>query len=121
MKANETFGECIRSLREAKKRTDPSFSLRRFAQKLEVSATYLSKVETNESPPPTADKIKLIAELLETDADELLALAGKVDPILPQIIREQPRAVADLLRTVQQAGLTNEQIAKLTNQAKRMK
>ncbi len=102
---SKELGEKIRQLREAKKATNPAFSLRRFANAVGVSATFLSKVETGESLPPSADKIKIIAELLETDADELLALAGKVDPRLPEIIREQPRAVADLLRTVQEAGL----------------
>lgn len=121
MAANNEFGRRVRALREAKRENNVAFSLRRFAQAIEVSATYLSKVETGDSPPPTADKIKLIAELLDTDADELLALAGKVDPQLPQIIREQPRAVADLLRSVQEAGLDEKQIEKLTKQIKRMK
>lgn len=115
------FGQRVRDLRAAKRAIDPAFSLRRFAQAIEVSATYLSKVETGDSPPPSAEKIKRMAELLETDADELLALAGKVDPQLPHIIREQPRAVADLLRSVQEAGLDEKQIEKLTKQIKRMK
>ncbi len=121
MTTSKEFGQRVRDLREAKRKTDVTFSLRRFAQQLEVSATYLSKVETGDSPPPTADKIMRIAELLDTDADELLALAGKVDPLLPSIIREQPRAVADLLRSVQEAGLDEKQIEKLTKQVKRMK
>jgi len=115
------FGRRLRSLREAKRENDASFSLRRFAQQLDVSATYLSKVETGDSPPPTPTKIMRMAQLLETDADELLALAGKVDPLLPHIIREQPRAVADLLRSVQEAGLDDKQIEKLTKQIKKMK
>lgn len=121
MTTSNEFGRRVRSLREAKRESDAAFSLRRFAQRLEVSATYLSKVETGDSPPPTADKIMRIAELLETDADELLALAGKVDPLLPHIIREQPRAVADLLRSVQESGLDEKQIEKLTKLVKKMK
>ncbi len=113
------FGETIRALREKKKLTDPEFSLRRFAQAIGVSATYLSKVETDEFLPPSEDKVKKIAELLGEDPDELLALAGKVDSELPEIIREQPKAVADFLRTAREAGLTAEDFEKLTEKLKK--
>ncbi len=100
----------MRELREAKKRTDPAFSLRRFAQQVGISATFLSKVETEEVPPPKAENIKKMATLLDTDPDELLALAGKVDPELSAIIQEQPRVMADLLRTARAEGLTKKDI-----------
>jgi len=112
---NPEFGRRVRELREAKKKTNPAFSLRQFAQAAGVSATFQSKIENGESPPPGADKIKRMAVLLETDADELLALAGKVDPDLPAIIREMPRAMADFLRTASEAGLTDEDIKRLTD------
>lgn len=116
---NPEFGRRVRELREAKKKTNPTFSLRRFAQAVGVSATFQSKIENGESPPPSVDKIKRMASLLETDADELLALAGKVDPDLPAIIREMPRAMADFLRTAREAGLTDDDIRRLTNDIKK--
>lgn len=106
----ETFGARVRGLREAKKAEDPAFSLRRFAQAVGVSATFLSRAENDEGPPPGAEKIKRMAELLGEDPDELLALAGKVDPELPEIIRGRPSAMADLLRTARDQGLTEEEI-----------
>jgi len=109
------FGQRIRELREEKRKSDPAFSLRRFALSVGISAAFLSKVEMGESPPPKAENIKKIAELLGTNADELLALAGKVDPDLPEIIREQPRVMADFLRTAQ-ANLTEEDIKILTEE-----
>lgn len=115
------FGNRIRELREAKRKTDPAFSLRRFAQAVGISATFLSKVETGDSPPPSAEKVKRMAELLGTDADELLALAGKVDPTLPEIIREMPRAMADFLRTAREEGLTDADIERLTKSIKKKK
>lgn len=118
---NKPFGRRIRELREEKKKADPRFSLRQFAQAVGISATFLSKVETGEFPPPSADKIKKMAELLEVNADELLALAGKVDPELPEIIREQPKAVADFLRTAQEYGLSEKQFEKLTEKIKKGK
>lgn len=112
---NKAFGEKIRMLREEKKKTDPRFSLRQFAQAVGISATFLSKVEIGEFAPPSAENIKKMAELLGINADELLALAGKVDPELPEIIREQPKAVADFLRTAQEHGLTEQDFQKLTD------
>jgi len=115
---NKEFGRMVRDLREEKKKTDPAFSLRQFAVAVGVSATYLSKIETGEFPPPSAEKIQLMANMLDTDADELLALAGKVDPILPEIIQEQPKAMADFLRTAKEVGLTTEDLEKLTKRLK---
>ena len=114
----ETFGARVRRLREAKKASDPAFSLRRFAQAVGVSATFLSRVENNEGPPPGAEKVKRMAELLDENPDELLALAGKVDPELPEIIRRRPRAMADLLRTARDQGLTEEEIRGVTKRLK---
>ncbi len=116
---NKVFGQVIRKRREEKKKKDPRFSLRQFAQAVGISATYLSKVETGEFPPPSAENIKRMAELLEINADELLALAGKVDPDLPEIIREQPKAVADFLRTAQEHGLTEKDFRKLTDKIRK--
>ena len=110
------FGKRIRELREEKKSTDPSFSLRRFAMAVDLSATFLSRVENGEASPPGAEKIKRMARLLGADPDELLALAGKVDPELPTIIQGHPRAMADLLRTARDQDLTEEDIRKLTEQ-----
>ncbi|MCI0390765.1 MAG: helix-turn-helix domain-containing protein [Acidobacteria bacterium] len=118
---NTDFGQTVRERREEKKKADPHFSLRQFAQTVGISATYLSKVETGEFPPPSAEKIKKMAELLDLNADELLALAGKVDPDLPEIIREQPKAVADFLRTAQEHGLTGQDFQKLTDKIRKGK
>ncbi len=98
MAGNPEFGNRIRELRKAKQLTDPKFSLRQFAQMVDISATFLSKVENGEFDPPSADNIKKMAELLGADPDELLALAKKVDPELSGIIIKKPKAMADFLR-----------------------
>ena len=81
-----------------------------------VSATLMSRVENGEGLPPGADKIKRMAKILGEDPDVLLALAGKVDPELPEIIRGRPRAMADLLRTARDQGLTEEEIRGFTDE-----
>jgi len=100
---------------------DPAFSLRRFAEAVGISPTFLSKVETGEFDPPAPDKIKKIAELLHIDADELLAMAGRVDPELPKIIIGQPKAMADFLRTARDQKLTAEDLEELTRKIARCK
>lgn len=113
MKAGrEKFGAFIRREREAKE-----IGLREMAKKIGVSPTYLSKVERVEFPPPTEDKVRKIAGVLGLDADELLALAGRVASDLTDIIRERPREMADFLRAAK--GLTAEDMARLARQAQK--
>lgn len=119
MAGNKAFGERLRALREAKLKDNPSFTLRQFAAMVDMSPTYLSKVERGEFDPPAADKVKKIAELLGVNADELLAQANRVDAGLTDIIKDKPTIMPDLLRTA--SGLSNEQLARLLAQAKRMK
>jgi HTH-type transcriptional regulator, competence development regulator len=119
MAGNPEFGRRIRELREAKRDKDTSFSLRQFAEKVGVSATFLSKLETGEFDPPKAEKIIKMAELLGVDPDELLALAKKIDPELRDIIQNQPKAMADFLRTAHEKGLTAEDIEKITRNIKK--
>ena len=95
--SNETlsFGQ---SLRE--KRTAANISLRRFAELLGVSATYLSQVEQCNASPPTAERIQHMAKLLGADADRLLALAGRIPDELAEIIHRHPVELPQLIRLV---------------------
>jgi DNA-binding XRE family transcriptional regulator len=93
--------------------------LREMAKMIGVSPTYLSKVERDEFPPPVEDKVKAIAKIINCDADELLARAGRVSSDLSDIIKRHPRDMAALLRTTK--GLTAEAIAKLARQVQRAK
>lgn len=108
----EKFGAFIRREREAKE-----IGLREMAKKIGVSPTYLSKVERDEFPPPAEDKVRKIAAIIGHDADELLALAGRVASDLTDIIRERPREMADFLRAAK--GLTAEDMARLARQAQK--
>jgi HTH-type transcriptional regulator, competence development regulator len=121
MAGNPGFGRRIRELREAKKKDDPRFSLRKFAEAVGISATFLSKIETGEFAPPAPERIKKMAELLGLDADELLALAKKVDPDLSEIIMDQPKAMADFLRTAKELNLSEEELKKLTQRLRKQK
>jgi len=112
MPGNAEFGKRVRELREKKRETDPSFSLRQFAAKVGISPTFVSKIENGEFDPPSAENIKKMAALLDCNADELLALAGKVDPDISEIIKKKPKALADFLRVAN--GRSEEEIRKMT-------
>ena len=108
--AGEKFGAFVRRERERKE-----IGLREMSKIIGVSPTYLSKVERDEFPPPAEDKVRNIAAIIGYNADELLALAGRVASDLTDIIRERPREMADFLRAAK--GLTAEDMARLARQA----
>jgi transcriptional regulator with XRE-family HTH domain len=110
----EEFGALVRREREARE-----IGLREMARMIGVSPTYLSKVERDEFPPPAEDKVRKIAAIIGHDADELLALAGRVASDLTEIIRQRPREMADFLRAAK--GLTAEDMARLARQAEKAK
>ena len=113
-KSVRTFGQVLREKRIAK-----GFSLRRFAGEVGVSPTYLSQVEQHKVDPPTADRVRTMAEKLGENVDEWTALAGRLTEDLPDIIHEAPTAVPDLLRAIR--GLTPDQLRKLREKAERFK
>jgi len=108
------FGQWLREKRVAK-----GYTLRKFAELVGVSPTYLSHVEQGAADPPTAERVKTMAELLEVNADEMIALAGRVPEDLPEIIQRQPTEMPELLREA--SGLTGEQLRKLTAQIRKLK
>jgi transcriptional regulator with XRE-family HTH domain len=110
----KSFGQILRETRLAK-----GFTLRRFAEDVGISPTYLSQVEQDNVDPPTAERVTKMAKLLDANADEWIALAGRLPADLPGIIQEQPTAMPELLREA--SGLTVEQLRKLQEQARKFK
>lgn len=108
----EKFGAFIRREREGRK-----IGLREMAKKIGVSPTYMSKVERDEFKPPTEDKVRAIAAIIECDPDELLALADRVSSDLTEIIKGQPREMASFLRSAK--NLTSDELARLAVQLKK--
>jgi len=89
------FGKKVREMRESQ-----GISLRKFAAKLDITPTYLSKLERLEiTNAPSEQVISLMAKELNTDFEELMILAGRIPAELPDIISQRPREMAALLRT----------------------
>lgn len=89
------FGNLIKKLRE-----DKGYSQRQFALLIDITPTYLSKIERAEFNPPSEEVIKKMAEKLDYDADKLLSYADKVDDDLLKIIKSNPEKYANILRTM---------------------
>ena len=92
------FGNYARELREERRKTDRSYSVRQVAGRIGIQPSYLSKVERGEVAPPSEATIKRLAEDLGEDPDVMLALAGKVSQELQEIIRKRPKLFASLIR-----------------------
>ena len=94
----KTFGSYIRKRRSQLQSESAEFSVRRLARRIGVEPSYLSKVERDETPPPSEATIAALAEALGEDPDMLLAMAGKVSSELQAIIRARPKLFARMIR-----------------------
>ncbi len=89
------FGVALRRLRQQRRIT-----LKGLARNVGVSAAYLCCIELGKFPPPSEDKVRLLASHLQYDSDELLAKAGKTASDLSDIINRHPRQYAAILRSM---------------------
>lgn len=84
------FGERVRELRE-----QVGITQKELAQRLNVSASYVNKVEKGRlqfGDYPSGKFIHRLAEELEADEDELLLLANKVPEGIRKRIQQRPDA-----------------------------
>lgn len=110
MAATSSFGERLRELRLA-----ADVTLRQCAAQVGVSPTYLSRVETDDLPPPTEEKVRALAAVLKIEPDELLALAERLPSEALEAFQANPKEMATFLRTAK--GLSGVELADLTRQA----
>ena len=97
-----TFGSRVRELRQAK-----SLTLRDLAKKVNVTFTYLSKIENQKlsfGEYPSNELIVRLARVLDADPDELLILAQKV----PDTIRKRVLQRPDVFRRL--SGLDDKKL-----------
>ena len=107
------FGAIIRAARESK-----DISLRALAKRIEVSPTFLSKVET-EDWKPKEDKLRKIAAILELDADDLVARVDRVPSDVADILKKHgaKSELATLLRITK--GYSATEMSKLVQLAQK--
>ncbi len=124
MEPNRTFGQHIRALRKAKNLTQRELAERvasclREEDRRGFDVTYLSKIENGKLRPPSTMAIMQLAKELDTDSDELLALAGKAPMDLGQTLKES--AAARLFyRSTQKLNLSDDDWKAMTVILERM-
>ena len=107
------FGSVLRE-----RRIEKGISLRKFAELIDISPTYLSLVETGKAEyAPAAERVRKMAEVLGTDPDHWIALAGRMPDDVKNIILKDPEQMPALLRAAK--NLTPEQLKKLIADAER--
>ena len=92
------FGTYIRNRREELREKDSAYSLRKVAGKVGMPASWLSKIETGASPPPSEERINALAEALGEDPDLLMAFAGRISGDLQERISLHPKVFVEVVK-----------------------
>lgn len=89
---NHLLGPLLR-----KRRTELGIGLRELAGRVDISPTFISRVETQQEPrPPSSACLTALAKELDLDPDDLLAAAGRVpDDVASALVSD-----VDLVRAV---------------------
>ena len=118
----QNFGEFIQ-----RKRVEKQIPLRKMAERIGISAPYLSDIEKDRRNPPEMDKLELISQVLLLSEDEksiMLDLAGRkrnsVAPDLPSYIMERDY-VSAALRTARDLDAGEEEWMKFVAELKKRK
>jgi transcriptional regulator with XRE-family HTH domain len=112
-----TFGQIIRELRREHRLTQRELAEHVQALGLKADFTYISKIENDRLEiPPSEPLIRGLAQILETDAEALLDLAGKFDQrALQEVVAEIPEAGV-LLRRLQARKISQKQLRRFLDE-----
>jgi HTH-type transcriptional regulator, competence development regulator len=111
----ETFGSVLRD-----KRRQASLSQRELASQAGLDFSYISKLENDRLPPPSADTIVLLSSILQCPSEELLALTGK----LPQEVQEAvgtSKAAQEFLQNASLMKLTESEWRSMMSLLRRLR
>lgn len=108
----ETLGKLIHRLRMEKK-----IGVRELGRMVNVTGVHISSIEKNKAMP-SPGLLRKIAVRLDADVDMLMNRAKQVDPEVIKVIRRNPYAVHDFLRTAKK--LKKEQWNELKKKAQEM-
>lgn len=112
MKKSETFGERIR-----RRRMELGMGLREAARQADISATFMSRIETAvEKAVPAEKVIRRFAEILEDDFDELMALAGRIPRDVADYVKADP-GMPEFLRRAKQQHVSADKLMALLDKA----
>ena len=98
-------------------RLERNLGVRELGRLVGVSGMHISNLEKGKAMPST-ELVTRLAEALSANVDELLFLAGQVDPGVVEVIHNNPLSVPSFLRSAK--GLTPQQWAALQAQVDKM-
>ncbi|MEB3175584.1 MAG: helix-turn-helix transcriptional regulator [Cyanobacteriota bacterium] len=101
------FGETIRQLRVAQE-----LGLRELASMVDISPTYLSRIERGKESPPAPRVIEELARVLAADPDVLFRLCPSTDPEIASFLKKRPK-VMGLVRLIVDEALSDDQIDRI--------
>lgn len=110
-----TFGQLLKELRRSK-----GVSQRELAADVEVDFSYISKLENDRLPPPAADTIIRICDVLEAPPDQLLAVTGKMPSDVKEMLGNSPAAQL-FVREAQRMSLSDSEWGRLAKTLKRLR
>ena len=99
----ETFGTVLKA-----KRREAGVSQRELAERVGLDFTYISKLENDRIPPPAADTLVKICQVLGIEPEELLALTGKLPSEVQETVGTK-RAAQEFLRAAHKMNLTDDE------------
>jgi len=102
------FGHILKTMR-----IEAGIGLRELARCIEISPSYLSMVEHGQHPPPTAERISQIEQVLDVPRGYLLSVTRGFNADMTSYMREVPE-IADFLYMAQEKGLKSDDFMELT-------
>ena len=98
-------------------RADKGIGVRELGRLINKTGQHISNIEKGIANP-SAEVVVAIAKALSTDVDELMHLAGQVDPEVVDVIQSSPSAVPSFLRSA--SNLTEAQWLEMAAYAKKL-
>lgn len=111
----QTFGETLREIRRAR-----NISQRELAEKVSVDFSYISKVENDRIPTPSADTVERICTVLGVNSETLLSLSGKMTSEATQMLSTS-EAAQKFVKHAQTMSLTDDEWLRLTKSLKSLR
>ena len=98
MKVEFSFGEVLKNARK-----DKGLSQRKLASLIGIDFTYLSKLENNRTDyPPREDVIRLLAQNLDLNEEELIFLAGRIPHQDSELLKQHYQLMPALFRRMRE-------------------
>ncbi len=111
MTSNQTLGNLIKMARQAK-----NYSQKQLSQLVEIDFTYLSRIENDRiNSPPKEKKLKVIAQHLDLNEEELIFLSGRVPQNHKELIKQHYKKMPIFFRRLRK---NPEELKKILNESK---